>query len=384
MCHKKTFATLLRDAHSPLKLRLRAAAIDPVTDNSSSPAGNPVTKLADLPLLSILTVQGFFDIPIPEGTEATVFAIYDEAKTLQYIGFSRDLGQSLRSVFSRRPDRAHHYRACHLPQLDQAEMMNIRASWFDENFGPPPGNKLALERAAWQQPIDSAAISERGKQQAAEEAAKTILAKIKSRGCKEEFVANPDLLAEGKVDFLPADALTPQQLDERRASEAALALKQRTCPVTIDGIATSYQLFIEMSFRANSGHIVDCSVTFQGKETTHRVIVGDDYITHLGITPEEAVERTFAFLLRRKVVRQTEGMLVASEFPINYFALSTVEAFFGDFVDEYQKDQELPNEPRWWTMNKTGGYGHKLEDPTAHAKQMDVNNGLERFWLIPE
>lgn len=115
--------------------------------------------------------------------QATVFAVYDEAKDLQYIGFSRDLKNSLRTVFSRRPEKTHHIRwgsgvwmqgscvlahaeadgghssgheslfpaftltrALHLPRLDQTELVGIRAAWFKEGFGPPPGNKCKLPR----------------------------------------------------------------------------------------------------------------------------------------------------------------------------------------------------------------------------------------------
>ena len=42
--------------------------------------------------------------------QASVFALYDEAKTLQYVGFSRALRDSLRTVFSRRPEKAHFYK----------------------------------------------------------------------------------------------------------------------------------------------------------------------------------------------------------------------------------------------------------------------------------
>lgn len=42
--------------------------------------------------------------------QATVFAVYDEAKILQYVGFSKGLRDSLRTLFSRRPDKAHYYR----------------------------------------------------------------------------------------------------------------------------------------------------------------------------------------------------------------------------------------------------------------------------------
>lgn len=58
---------------------------------------------------------------------------------------------------------------------------------------------VALERAAWQQPVDGGAISQRGKAAAAEEKARQLVEMIKNRGCKEDFVPNPTLVLEGKV-----------------------------------------------------------------------------------------------------------------------------------------------------------------------------------------
>lgn len=37
-----------------------------------------------------------------------------------------------------------------LGAVDQDVMLAIRQTWFDECGAPPPGNKLALERKAWQ------------------------------------------------------------------------------------------------------------------------------------------------------------------------------------------------------------------------------------------
>jgi hypothetical protein len=42
-------------------------------------------------------------------------------------------------------------------------MIAVREAWYEECGGAPPGNKLALEREQWQQPVDSGAISVRGK-----------------------------------------------------------------------------------------------------------------------------------------------------------------------------------------------------------------------------
>lgn len=50
--------------------------------------------------------QGMIEPEVPAGTAASVFAIFDEGKKLQFVGFSKDLRNSLRTVFSRRPDKA--------------------------------------------------------------------------------------------------------------------------------------------------------------------------------------------------------------------------------------------------------------------------------------
>ena len=39
-----------------------------------------------------------------------MFAVFDESKKLQYVGFSKDIRNSLRTVFSRRPDKVFFYK----------------------------------------------------------------------------------------------------------------------------------------------------------------------------------------------------------------------------------------------------------------------------------
>jgi hypothetical protein len=55
-------------------------------------------------------MQGGINPEVPEGTQASVFAIFDEGKKLQFVGFSKDLRNSLRTVFGRRPDKAFFYK----------------------------------------------------------------------------------------------------------------------------------------------------------------------------------------------------------------------------------------------------------------------------------
>lgn len=39
-----------------------------------------------------------------------MFALYDEARTLQYVGFSKGLRDTLRTLFSRRPEKTHYFK----------------------------------------------------------------------------------------------------------------------------------------------------------------------------------------------------------------------------------------------------------------------------------
>ena len=316
-------------------------------------------------MAAVINVQGYINPPVPEGTEATVFAIYDQSKTLQYIGFSKELRASLRTVFARRPDKAHFFRAYHLSALDQDAMVAARVAWFDENAGPPPGNKLPAERTAWQSPPQSLAISDRGKIASAEELAKQMLIKIRTRGCKEDFISDPELLAEGKVEFLATDALSPEELERQRALAAAAVRATRRCKTTWDGESVEFDLFFVSTMKTNGGHMFDVRVTFQEKESTHRVIVGKDYYAPQGLDAEGVVERVFAFLLRKQIPRRTEGILACSQFPVNYFSVSEVHQFFADFEEEFEDG--LEGVGKFWRFNRTQDYGYKGANEDVHA-----------------
>jgi hypothetical protein len=57
-----------------------------------------------------LRAQGYIDPEVPDGTEATVFAVFDQNRKLQYMGFSKDLRNSLRTLFGRRPDKVYFHK----------------------------------------------------------------------------------------------------------------------------------------------------------------------------------------------------------------------------------------------------------------------------------
>ncbi len=72
-------------------------------------------------------------------------------------------------------------------------------------------------------------------------------------------------------------------------------------------LCVQFELRLRNTYKTNGGHMFDLNVTFENKETTHRVIVGKEYYEEVDLKPEEVLAMTFAFLLRYKVPRQTEG-----------------------------------------------------------------------------
>ncbi|KAL6778629.1 hypothetical protein ACKKBF_B15510 [Auxenochlorella protothecoides x Auxenochlorella symbiontica] len=336
--------------------RLHAAA------SASAPA---TQSLESLEMFAVLDKRGLIRPEVPAGTLATVFAVYDEAKDLQYIGFSRDLKNSLRTVFSRRPEKTHHIRALHLPRLDQTELVGIRAAWFKEGFGPPPGNKLDAEKAAWQQPVEPFTISERGKAAAALETVKELQTRMKLRGCKEVFEANEELLAEGRVDFVPAKQITAEDEARREAEEAEAARAVRECMVIQDGHELKYQIKVHLAYKTNGGMLYDITVTCQDKESVHRVIIGKDYYEPYGLAPEVTLDRTMGFMLSIRQPRHTEGIMLSSQFPINYFAVSEVDQSFPEFNAVFADVGELPGSKAAWYFRRTEDYGYKGENESA-------------------
>lgn len=114
-----------------------------------------------------------------------------------------------------------------------------------------------------------------------------------------------------QVDFLPSKAMTPEELQAQRELVESMAKATRTITTMIDTKPETVELFIKFAFKTNGGWMFDVAVTFEEKETQHRVIVGRDYYEDFGIEPEQVLDRVFAFLLRKRVPRHTEGASVS-------------------------------------------------------------------------
>ena len=293
----------------------------------------------------------------PAGTQASVFAVYDASEKIQYIGFSKELRNSLRTLLGRRPELCVSFKALHYAVLDQDDMMKQRAAWLAELGAPPPGNAAAAETAAWQaaRPVDDVA-----------KAFEALQATLRSRGVTEGLEADPTAAAAGKLDLAPSLCNTVAALEGDASRRGAGAKPPQQVTAKFPGAAAkarleevSFTIFFPFAYRTKGGHILDCVVTPADGSvvTTHRVIVGAPYTAASGGTPEELVAHAIAFLMHLKIPMQTEGMLGIGTFPVNYFNLSLVDQWYPEFGARHG----LPGAETCWRFNKLNAYGAEAE-----------------------
>ena len=159
-----------------------------------------IPTLASLDYVSYINDRG----QLPEELRGKVgaYAIFDQSKTLRFVGFSRDIFLGLKQ---------------HLVRPSRTLLENIRDAWIAENGSTPLGN--GIDEAKWNQPIQV-----KGMMTPEEEANYTkttieeitqikilknvarrveseILVQLKSRGIQEEIRFNPKLKEEGLLDL---------------------------------------------------------------------------------------------------------------------------------------------------------------------------------------
>jgi hypothetical protein len=110
-----------------------------------------MTALADLDYFSYLTDDGQL-IDRFDG-KVGVYAIFDQPKTLQLIGYSRDVSLSLKQHLVRQPHRCYWVKVQTIDRPSRTILESIRDAWIAENDQVPPGN--GTEAAAWNQAIDA-------------------------------------------------------------------------------------------------------------------------------------------------------------------------------------------------------------------------------------
>ncbi|HEY9735807.1 MAG TPA: GIY-YIG nuclease family protein [Trichocoleus sp.] len=177
----------------------------------TSPASAPT--LTSLEAAPYLTEEG----QIPEDWQGKVgiYAIYNADQQLQYVGYSRDVGLSLKQHLVRQPEACHWVKVQTVERPSRTLLEGIRNDWIEQNGAVPPGNGEA--EAAWNQPIDAKLTlteAEQAEYAALEEVAQIkylkqtarrveaqVLEKLKARGVQMDLRFNPKLKEEGLLDL---------------------------------------------------------------------------------------------------------------------------------------------------------------------------------------
>jgi len=294
-------------------------------------------KLEDLEEHLVINEHGIVLPEVPDDAQASAFMIYDMQHKPQYLGFSKDLRNTLRTLLCRRPEMCYGYKCAHFTQADNAYLLQARTAWIAELGKTPPGNKEQRQKGLWESPVDGGAMNERAWKTVAEQKAKQIQRQLKDRGMKEVMEFKADLIEQGKVDVMPSTL----NADDLMAQQAAVSDRTSSVEREVQGKKIEFEVFFVAEFSTNGGWWLDVEVTYKKTKTTHRVIVGKDFTGAIGEEdPREVVKNAFAVLLARRVPMHTEGMISSEVFPVNYFTATNVATMFPEFLELFDSSSE--------------------------------------------
>ncbi|MFB2921963.1 GIY-YIG nuclease family protein [Aerosakkonema funiforme] len=175
----------------------------------------------DIPSLGSLAEIPYLDEAgkLPEILQGKigVYAIFDEQKALQFVGYSRDVYLSIKQHFVRQPQKCYWLKVQTIEKPNRTILENTMNAWIAENGATPIGNDT--DKVKWTEAIDVKPLmtdEEKANYEkaAGEELAQSkllknvarrveseILASLKSRGCQEEIRFNPKLKDSGLLDL---------------------------------------------------------------------------------------------------------------------------------------------------------------------------------------
>lgn len=172
-----------------------------------------IPSLANLESVPYIDANG--QLPEQFQGKVGVYAIFDRNKSLQYVGFSRDVYISLQQHLIRQPQKCYWLKVQTIDRPSRTILENIRDAWISDNGSIPDGN--AAQEAKWTQAIDAKAsmtTDEQTKYAASDEITQTkllknaarrvegqILAELESRGVKMQMRFNPKLKEKGLLDL---------------------------------------------------------------------------------------------------------------------------------------------------------------------------------------
>jgi hypothetical protein len=173
-----------------------------------------IASLASLDFISYIDSTG--QIPQQAQGKVGVFAIFDQAQTLQFIGYSRDVFLSLQQLLVRQPQVCYWLKMQTIDRPNRTLLEAIREAWITENGHTPPGN--VTHQPQWEEPIDVKALMTTEEQASlanamdeitqakllknvARRVETEILASLANRGLQMPLRFNPKLKEVGLLDL---------------------------------------------------------------------------------------------------------------------------------------------------------------------------------------
>ncbi|MEA5576554.1 GIY-YIG nuclease family protein [Anabaena sp. UHCC 0451] len=174
-----------------------------------------ISSLASLEYVAYIDDNG--ELPAQFLGKIGVYAIFDQAKILQFVGYSRDVYLSFKQHIVRQPEKCYWLKVQTIERPNRTILEQIENTWISENCSLPSGNGENKEK--WTNPINSNALMTTEEQtkyenpliddldkmklikNVARRVESEILAVLESRGLKTPIRFNPKLKEEGLLDL---------------------------------------------------------------------------------------------------------------------------------------------------------------------------------------
>jgi hypothetical protein len=174
-----------------------------------------LTSLASIEYVSYIDENG--QLPEQFQGKIGVYAIFDQEKVLQFVGYSRDVYLSLKQHLVRQPQYCYWVKVQSIERPSRAVLESMENAWIEENGSVPVGNREKKE--VWTHPINAKSVmtdeeqanyenpihDEMGKIKIIKNVARRveaeILAVLQKRGLQMQVRFNPKLKEEGLLDL---------------------------------------------------------------------------------------------------------------------------------------------------------------------------------------
>ncbi|MBR8829868.1 MAG: hypothetical protein N5P05_000592 [Chroococcopsis gigantea SAG 12.99] len=176
-------------------------------------SASDIISLTQLDFLPYIDTDGY--LPSELQGKIGVYAIFALDRTLQFVGYSRDIYLSLLQHLIRQPRSCHWLKFQIISRPSRTILEDIRSAWIEENGSIPPGN--AEKDTDWTVPIDTKRTMTEAEKSTYKRLAENDQIKflknrardrenelqliLKSRGVAMDIRFNPKLKEQGLLDL---------------------------------------------------------------------------------------------------------------------------------------------------------------------------------------